>query len=179
MLADPPHPRGCVSAKCTYSSAYMDGSSTHGHFVSVFADGGAIIDFGTSITRLQPEAYAALKSAFHKEMSRYKLLAPDPEHGNIENCYDFSIYENETVVIPNISFIFKGRVKLEVNVKAEGDHAGEDAKLVCFAFIAAGDEDGAILGNLMQRTIQDPRLCMMLKVEELGLVLVLVPRMNN
>ncbi|KAK1551217.1 hypothetical protein Q3G72_032192 [Acer saccharum] len=270
-VSNPPHPRGCESAKCTYSSAYMDGSFTHGHFVqdkltfpsadrkskvvvndymfgcgqnnrdvdpdgsiglmglsrspisfvyqtaskykkyfsyclpsdfsstgyitfgkpddlnnkyikftripttpkqsqfydvvitgisvagkkipikrSVFADGGAIIDSGTSITRLQPEAYAALKSAFHKEMSRYKLLAPDPEHGNIENCYDFSMYE--TVVIPKISFIFKGRVKLEVNVK--GTMLAEDVKRVCLAFIAAGDGDGAVLGNLMQRTVQ-------------------------
>ncbi|KAI9191473.1 hypothetical protein LWI28_008888 [Acer negundo] len=44
------------------------------------------------------------------------------------------------------------RVKLEVNVKET--MLAEDAKRVCLAFIAAGDGEGAILGNLMQRTVQ-------------------------
>ncbi|KAL5850130.1 hypothetical protein ACOSQ4_008143 [Xanthoceras sorbifolium] len=62
--------------------------------------GGAIIDSGTVITRLPPEAYTALRSAFRKEMARYKLAAPDEIIDS--TCYDFSSYE--TVVVPKISY---------------------------------------------------------------------------
>ncbi|KAL5853061.1 hypothetical protein ACOSQ3_008179 [Xanthoceras sorbifolium] len=67
-------------------------------------------------------------------MSRYKIATPGR---NTDTCYDFSSYE--TVVVPKVSFFFKGGVELEVD---------------CFAFTAVGEGDGAILGNLMQRSVQ-------------------------
>ncbi|KAI9191052.1 hypothetical protein LWI28_002891 [Acer negundo] len=114
---------------------------------SVYADGGAVVDSGTAVTRLQPEAYGALRSAFRKEMALYKFIG---EVENIDTCYDFSSYE--TVVIPKVSFYFEGGAELEVDVK--GIMLAEDVKTVCLAFTAADDGNGAILGNLMQRTVQ-------------------------
>ncbi|KAL5782961.1 hypothetical protein ACOSP7_007990 [Xanthoceras sorbifolium] len=90
---------------------------------SIYTKGGAVIDSGTVITRLQLKAYAVLRSAFRKEMSRYKIATPGR---NTDTCYDFSSYE--TVVVPKVSFFFKGTW--------------------------FGEGDGAILGNLMQRSVQ-------------------------
>ncbi|KAH7574019.1 hypothetical protein JRO89_XS03G0240600 [Xanthoceras sorbifolium] len=84
---------------------------------SIYTKGGAVMDSGTVITRLQLKAYAVLRSAFRKEMSRYKIATPGR---NTDTCYDFSSYET----------------------------------VVCFAFTAVGEGDGAILGNLMQRSVQ-------------------------
>ncbi|KAK2658651.1 hypothetical protein Ddye_005184 [Dipteronia dyeriana] len=114
---------------------------------SVYSDGGAIVDSGTAITQLQPEAYGALRSAFRKEMARYKFVGVD---GNTDTCYDFSSYK--TVVIPKVSFYFEGGVELEVDVK--GIMLANDVKTVCLAFTAADKGGGAVLGNIMQRSIQ-------------------------
>ncbi|KAK2658643.1 hypothetical protein Ddye_005176 [Dipteronia dyeriana] len=115
---------------------------------SVYADGGAIVDSGTAVTRLQPEAYAALRSAFRKEMVRYKFIGGV---GNTyDTCYDFSSYD--TVVIPKVSFYFEGGAELKVDVK--GIMLADDVNTVCLAFTAVDDGDGAILGNIMQRSIQ-------------------------
>ncbi|KAK1551225.1 hypothetical protein Q3G72_032294 [Acer saccharum] len=114
---------------------------------SVYADGGAIVDSGTVLTWLQPEAYAALRSAFRKEMARYKFVGAK---GITDTCYDFSTYQ--TVVIPKVSFFFKGGVELEVHMK--GTMVAYDVKKVCLAFTAADKGDGAILGNVMQRSIE-------------------------
>ncbi|KAL5850131.1 hypothetical protein ACOSQ4_008144 [Xanthoceras sorbifolium] len=114
---------------------------------SVYTKGGAVIDSGTVITRLQLHAYAALRSAFRKAMSRYKMAAPD---GITDTCYDFSRYE--TVVVPKVSFFFKGGVELEVDVK--GIFLPNSVEQVCLAFAAADKGDGATLGNIMQRSVQ-------------------------
>ncbi|KAL5782959.1 hypothetical protein ACOSP7_007988 [Xanthoceras sorbifolium] len=78
----------------------------------VYTKGGAVIDSGTVITCLQPNAYAVLRLAFRKAMSRYTMAALD---GNTNTCYDFSNYE--TVVVPKVSFFFKGGVELEMDLK--------------------------------------------------------------
>ncbi|KAK3184808.1 hypothetical protein Dsin_032094 [Dipteronia sinensis] len=61
-------------------------------------------------------------------------------------------FRYERVVIQKIRFYFKGGVELEVDMK--GIMFANDVKQVCLAFTAAGVGDGAILGNIMQRSIQ-------------------------
>ncbi|KAH7574021.1 hypothetical protein JRO89_XS03G0240800 [Xanthoceras sorbifolium] len=75
---------------------------------SVFTRGGAIIDSGTVITRLPPEAYTALRSAFRKEMARYKLAAPDEIIDS--TCYDFSSYETVVRSVQVVYDVEGGRV---------------------------------------------------------------------
>ncbi|KAK0570450.1 hypothetical protein LWI29_001312 [Acer saccharum] len=120
---------------------------------SVFTRGGAVVDSGTVFTLLPPEAFAALRSAFRKEMARYKLLAAATTSNGIiidRTCYDFSSYK--TIVIPKISFFFLGGAELEVGAKGiflSRDHGKE----MCLAFTSTAEGDVAILGNIMQRSV--------------------------
>ncbi|TXG62309.1 hypothetical protein EZV62_013672 [Acer yangbiense] len=120
---------------------------------SVFTRGGAVVDSGTVFTLLPPEAFASLRSAFHKEMARYKLLAAATTSNGIiidRTCYDFSIYK--TVVIPKFSFFFEGGAELEVDAKGiflSRDHGKE----MCLAFTSTAEGEVAILGNIMQRSV--------------------------
>ncbi|KAI9191403.1 hypothetical protein LWI28_008070 [Acer negundo] len=121
---------------------------------SVFTRGGAVVDSGTVFTLLPPEAFASLRSAFRKEMARYKLLAAATTSNGIiidRTCYDFSSYK--TVVIPKISFFFEGGAELEVDAKGiflSRDHGRE----ICLAFTSTAEGEVAILGNIMQRSVQ-------------------------
>ncbi|KAK1549070.1 hypothetical protein Q3G72_006662 [Acer saccharum] len=121
---------------------------------SVFGKRGgvAIVDSGTVITRLQLEAYAALRSAFRKEMSHYHYKMASP-FKFLDTCYDLS--SHKTVEIPKVSFFFKGGVELELDVKGTVIPVTDSGHVVCFAFAPnGGHAAGAILGNIMQRTVQ-------------------------
>ncbi|XP_044464939.1 aspartyl protease family protein At5g10770-like [Mangifera indica] len=118
---------------------------------SEYSKSGAIIDSGTTVTGLPPSVYAALRSAFRKKMSKYKMIKPgspdDPD-----TCYDFS--EHDKVVIPKISFFFKGRVKLEVDVKGIVVVLKKDFSQVCLAFQTGSHGNDFILGNFQLRGIE-------------------------
>ncbi|GAY44400.1 hypothetical protein CUMW_081890 [Citrus unshiu] len=80
---------------------------------SYFTKFGAIIDSGNIITRLPPPIYAALRSAFHKRMKKYKKAKGLEDL--LDTCYDLSAYE--TVVVPKIAIHFLGGVDLELDVE--------------------------------------------------------------
>ncbi|KAJ4901574.1 Eukaryotic aspartyl protease family protein [Raphanus sativus] len=116
--------------------------------VTVFSTPGAIIDSGTVITRLPPQAYAALRTAFKEKMSNYKTA---PGRSLFDTCYDFTGLES--VEIPKVSFSFKGGTVLELDFK--GVLYVYDVSQVCFAFAGnSNDHDIAIFGNVQQRTMQ-------------------------
>ncbi|XP_023535774.1 aspartyl protease family protein At5g10770-like [Cucurbita pepo subsp. pepo] len=115
---------------------------------SVFSTSGAIIDSGTVITRLPPDAYSALKSAFQKGMTKYPKA---PELSILDTCYDLSKYTS--VEIPKVDFLFKGGTVLELD--GTGILYGASTTQVCLAF--AGNMDPstvAIIGNVQQKTLQ-------------------------
>ncbi|KAB2027879.1 hypothetical protein ES319_D05G063200v1 [Gossypium barbadense] len=115
---------------------------------SVFTTAGAIIDSGTVITRLQPDAYAALRSEFRQRMRRYRM---GRELSILDTCYDFSKYKS--VNIPKISFFFRGGVKLTIPLV--GTLYVANVSQVCLAFAANSDaSDIAIFGNTQQKTLQ-------------------------
>ncbi|XWS72781.1 hypothetical protein CRYUN_Cryun02cG0070300 [Craigia yunnanensis] len=115
---------------------------------SVFTTAGTIIDSGTVITRLPPTAYAALRSAFRKQMSQYPMAQP---LSILDTCYDFSKYSS--VTLPKISFFFSGGV--EVPVGAKGVFYVNSISQVCLAFAGNSDDtDVAIFGNTQQKTLQ-------------------------
>ena len=115
---------------------------------SVFTTGGAVIDSGTIITRLPPTAYAALRSAFRKQMSRYPMAQP---LSILDTCYDFRKYSS--VILPKISIFFSGRV--EVPIDAKGVLYVNSISQVCLAFAGNSDDtDVAIFGNTQQKTLQ-------------------------
>ncbi|KAM7275589.1 hypothetical protein ACFE04_017455 [Oxalis oulophora] len=115
---------------------------------SVFSTGGAIIDSGTVITRLPPNAYSNLKSAFKSLMTKYKTAAA---LSILDTCYDFSKYK--TISVPKISFFFGGG--LEVPLDLSGILYAGSLSQVCLAFAANSDaSDVAILGNTQQKTLE-------------------------
>ncbi|KAH7840789.1 hypothetical protein Vadar_021622 [Vaccinium darrowii] len=113
---------------------------------SVFSNSGTIIDSGTVVTRLQPEAYSALRTRFRQQMMNYTMTrASDP----FDTCYDFT--GNNRVLVPDISFLFGGNV--EVPIPSSGILYGSQRQ-ACLAF--AGNSDASevgIFGNLQQQTL--------------------------
>jgi hypothetical protein len=115
---------------------------------SVFSKGGSIIDSGTVITRLPPDAYSALSSAFEKGMAKYTKA---PGVSILDTCYDLSNYT--TVQIPTVSFVFGGNVKVDLD--SRGIVYAVSSSQVCLAFAANGDpSDVGILGNVQQKNVQ-------------------------
>ncbi|KAJ8775425.1 hypothetical protein K2173_023190 [Erythroxylum novogranatense] len=113
---------------------------------SVFSTAGAIIDSGTVITRLPPDAYSALRSAFRKAMSKYPTA---PALSILDTCYDFSNYN--AVTVPKISFLFSGEVEVDIT----GILYANKPSQVCLAFAGNSDStDVAIFGNVQQKTLE-------------------------
>lgn len=113
---------------------------------TVFTTAGTVIDSGTVITRLPPDAYSALQGAFSKLMSKYPQA---PALSILDTCYDFS--SHATVNVPKISLLFSGGAELDLQLP--GIFYVKDITQVCLAF--AGNDDAgdvAILGNVQQLT---------------------------
>ncbi|XP_044464770.1 aspartyl protease family protein At5g10770-like [Mangifera indica] len=120
---------------------------------SEYTKPGAIIDSGTTFTSLPPSVYVALRSAFRKKMSKYKMIKPG-SNDEFDICYDFRKYDK--VVIPKISIFFKGGVKLELDVKGTMVVLKRDLSQVCLAFDTSSefDDTSLILGNCQLRGIE-------------------------
>ncbi|XP_051151458.1 aspartyl protease family protein At5g10770-like isoform X2 [Andrographis paniculata] len=133
----------------------IDGISVGGRALSISqsvfqAAGGTIVDSGTVITRLPPAAYSALSTEFQQQMKKYPVA---PAYSILDTCYDFSNYTNTKIVIPTISFTFRGNAK--VNLDASGILIAINGKQACLAF--AGNSDSstvAIFGNTQQKTLE-------------------------
>nr|CAD1822915.1 unnamed protein product [Ananas comosus var. bracteatus] len=141
MLSDPSTP--------TFYYLSLVGISVAGQQLSilpsVFSTAGTIIDSGTVISRLQPDAYSALRSAFRKHMSAYK---PAPALSILDTCYDLS--GESKVIIPTVALQFAGGT--EMNLDVSGILYVASASQSCLAFAANGDpSDIAIIGNVQQR----------------------------
>ncbi|KAF7151031.1 hypothetical protein RHSIM_Rhsim02G0219600 [Rhododendron simsii] len=114
---------------------------------SVFRSSGTIIDSGTVITRLQTEAYDALRMRFRQLMMNYTMTQGV---SLFDTCYDFS--GRDTVEVPEISFLFAGNI--EVPIALEGILYNVGSSRFCLAF--AGNRAasaGGIFGNVQQQTL--------------------------
>ncbi|GMI96343.1 ASPARTIC PROTEASE IN GUARD CELL 1 [Hibiscus trionum] len=107
-------------------------------------DGGVIIDCGTAITRLQTQAYNALRDAF------VKLTTDLPTASGValfDTCYDLS--SRSSVKIPTVSFHFGGGKSMDLaanNYMIPVDSSGT----YCFAF-APTTSSMSIIGNVQQQ----------------------------
>ncbi|VVA28072.1 PREDICTED: aspartyl protease [Prunus dulcis] len=116
--------------------------------ISVFKTSGTIIDSGTVITRLPPQAYSALRAAFQQGMKSYPRA---PAISILDTCYDFSSYE--TVNIPKIAISFKGGLTLDLD--GTGIIYPVTASQACLAFAAnKNDSDIAVFGNVQQLKLE-------------------------
>ncbi|XP_047341687.1 protein ASPARTIC PROTEASE IN GUARD CELL 1-like [Impatiens glandulifera] len=109
--------------------------------------GGVIIDSGTAVTRLQTEAYNAVRDEFvkrTKELVRVKAVEL------FDTCYDLS--SMKIVDVPKIGFRFSNGKVLSLPAKnylIPVDSAGT----FCFAF-APTSSTVAIIGNVQQQGIR-------------------------
>ncbi|XP_078154279.1 aspartyl protease AED1-like isoform X2 [Carex rostrata] len=112
---------------------------------TVFSNAGTIIDSGTVITRLPPDAYQPLKSAFREHMTQYKMV---PGDSLLDTCYDFTGVDN--VTIPTVGVQFLNNVSLDLD--PNGILIGTTSQR-CLAFAGNSDPNGlGIFGNVQQRT---------------------------
>ncbi|KAJ4810687.1 Eukaryotic aspartyl protease family protein [Rhynchospora pubera] len=114
---------------------------------TVFSNAGTIIDSGTVITRLPPDAYSALRTAFRQAMTRYKTA---PALSILDTCYDFTGQSSATY--PIISFLFSSGIKVDLD--GAGVFYVNKPSQVCLAFAGNSDpSDLGIIGNVQQRKL--------------------------
>ncbi|KAG6422185.1 hypothetical protein SASPL_118749 [Salvia splendens] len=156
-----PAPPGAVTAPMVRSPSldtfyYVDlsGISVSGEMLPISpstlklnvdsGEGGVIVDSGTAVTRLQEEAYDAMREAFRKGTAEL------PEADGValfDTCYD--LRSRRSVEVPTVSFHFSNGKELALpakNYMIPVDSAGT----FCFAF--AGTSSGlGIIGNVQQQ----------------------------
>ncbi|KAK1421034.1 hypothetical protein QVD17_23086 [Tagetes erecta] len=116
---------------------------------SVFAvddsgNGGAIVDSGTAVTRLQSQAYNSLREAFTQQA---RNLKPTDGFSLFDTCYDFSTLTR--VAVPTVGFTFAGGKTLSLkpeNYLIPVDSSGK----FCLAF-APTESRLSIIGNVQQQ----------------------------
>jgi len=98
---------------------------------SAFA-AGTIVDSGTVVTRLPPDAYAALRAEFRRQMrGRYPVASPTGRV--LDTCYD--VTGHDEVVVPSVALLFGGGARLDVDASG----------------ILADPGSLSIIGNMQQR----------------------------
>ncbi|KAG5563105.1 hypothetical protein RHGRI_005749 [Rhododendron griersonianum] len=114
---------------------------------SVFKTPGTIVDSGTVITRLQPGAYAALRTSFREATKDYNRTEGV---SILDTCYDFTGYD--TVRVPTISFLFARNIEVPIDVSGILVYVGSSR--YCLAFAGNSDaSDVGIFGNVQQQTL--------------------------
>ncbi|KAF7819852.1 protein ASPARTIC PROTEASE IN GUARD CELL 1 [Senna tora] len=106
--------------------------------------GGIIVDCGTAVTRLQTQAYNAVRDEFVRQT---RNLRSTSGFALFDTCYDFSSLKSVTV--PTVSFQFSGGKSWALPAKnylIPVDSAGT----FCFAF-APSSQSLSIIGNVQQQ----------------------------
>lgn len=107
-------------------------------------EGGVIVDSGTAVTRLQTEAYNAMRNAFKKGTGN---LPSANGVALFDTCYDLS--SRKSVEVPTVSFHFSNGKELRLpakNYMIPVDSSGT----FCFAFAPTSSSLG-IIGNVQQQ----------------------------
>ncbi|XP_020571950.1 protein ASPARTIC PROTEASE IN GUARD CELL 1-like [Phalaenopsis equestris] len=137
----------------TFYYVGLSGLSVGGEVLSIPASafamdesgtGGVIVDSGTAVTRLQRDAYSALREAFSKGMTDL----PSAEGVALfDTCYDLS--SRTSVEVPTVAFRFDGGKELKLpatNYLIPVDSTGT----FCLAF-APTSSPLSIIGNVQQQ----------------------------
>lgn len=138
----------------TFYYVSLTGMSVGGEMLSIppsaFAmdesgNGGVIVDSGTAITRLQSDAYAALRDAF---ATGTKNLPSAAGVALFDTCYDLS--SMRSVEVPTVAFHFPEGKSLPLPAKnylIPVDSAGT----FCFGFAPTTTSALSIIGNVQQQ----------------------------
>eukprot|EP00253_Pinus_taeda_P011383 PITA_11383 len=140
-----------------YTSYYfvgLNGISVGGQRLSitpaVLGRGGTIVDSGTVITRLVPQAYNALKTSFRSQTQNLPSAQP---YLILDTCYDLSSYSQ--VRVPIITFHFQNNANVSVSGLGILFPVKSDRSQVCLALAPASQSDSVnIIGNYQQQRMR-------------------------
>ncbi|KAF8661088.1 hypothetical protein HU200_057191 [Digitaria exilis] len=137
----------------TFYYVRLTGIKVGGHLLpipaSVFSAAGALIDSGTTITRLPPSAYAPLRSAFAAGMARLGYRETSGFY-SLDTCYNLTGLKGK-VALPAVSLVFQGGASLDVH--GSGILYVPDVSQACLAFQPNEDDaDVAIVGSMQQKS---------------------------
>ncbi|KAI3797502.1 hypothetical protein L1987_32759 [Smallanthus sonchifolius] len=107
--------------------------------------GGAIVDSGTAVTRLQTQAYNSLRDAFVKQA---RNLKPTTGFSLFDTCFDLSS-SRKNVAVPTVSFNFAGGKTFQLAPETYLIPMDSRGKF-CLAF-APTDSSLSIIGNIQQQ----------------------------
>eukprot|EP00253_Pinus_taeda_P028845 PITA_28845 len=117
---------------------------------AVLGRGGTIVDSGTVITRLVPQAYNALKTSFRSQTQDLPSAQP---YSIFDTCYDLSGYSQ--VRVPTITFHFQNNADVSVSALGILFPVKSDGSQVCLAFAPPPQSDSFnIIGNFQQQQMQ-------------------------
>ncbi|XP_020693252.1 aspartyl protease family protein At5g10770-like [Dendrobium catenatum] len=112
---------------------------------TIFSSPGTILDSGTSITRLPPTTYFALRSIFRKKWSIYPMAPPI---FNLDTCYNLTGFEE--VLTPDISFVYEGEVIANLDILGTIFHATKYQW--CLSIVGNSDDSQiVVIGSMQQR----------------------------
>ncbi|WCJ34209.1 Eukaryotic aspartyl protease family protein [Euphorbia peplus] len=120
-------------------------------------NGGTIVDSGSTFTFMEEPVFELVAKAFEKQMRNYSIAIDVQNQSGLRPCFDIS-GEEESVVIPELVFHFKGGAKMEFPLS--NYFAFLDIGVVCLTVVsngpaAVGGSHGGgpaiILGNFQQQ----------------------------
>lgn len=109
------------------------------------AQGGTIIDSGTTLTQLVDQAYGPVLEALNKSLTNVKRVSGD--FGVLEFCFDGKGFD-ETLV-PRLVFHFDGGARFEPPVKSYIIDAAPQVK--CIGIVETTGLGTSVIGNIMQQ----------------------------
>ncbi|XP_066374928.1 aspartyl protease family protein At5g10770-like [Miscanthus floridulus] len=139
-----------LTANPSFYSVELTGIAVAGRSLPIAPsafDAGTIVDSGTVVTRLPPDAYAALRAEFRRQMCGRYPVAP-PIGRVLDTCYD--VTGHDEVVVPSVALLFGGGARLDVD--ASGILLVADVSQACLAFAPNADPGSlSTIGNMQQR----------------------------
>uniref|UniRef100_A0ACD5ZM92 Uncharacterized protein n=1 Tax=Avena sativa TaxID=4498 RepID=A0ACD5ZM92_AVESA len=117
---------------------------------TVFTNAGTLLDSGTSLTYIPPQAYALLRDRFKFTMKGNK---PAPAFGELDTCYDFA--GQSAIFIPAVSLIFSDGAIFDLNFYGIMIFPDENQPAIgCLAFVSGKGFPFSIIGNTQQRSTE-------------------------
>ncbi|XP_044481077.1 aspartyl protease family protein At5g10770-like [Mangifera indica] len=99
----------------------------------------ALLDTGTTVSRLPPSVYSKLNSSFWELMSEYPIAEP---HGIMKTCFNLERHDLSTANIPNITLHFGD--SLDLTLGSPSVVFSYPNSIVCLAF---AEDEKTIIGS--------------------------------
>jgi len=117
---------------------------------TVFTKDGTLLDAGTTLMYIPPEAYTLLRDRF-KFVMNWTGYTPAPAHEPLDTCYDFG--GNNVILLPAVSFNFSDGSMFGLSPVAILVYPDDTAPATgCFAFLPRPSTmPFNIIGNTQQR----------------------------